>query len=342
MNYAASLLAAPWAIRREHLPLLSAVLTRIARGEPMSIEDRRAVDEGKIVARERRDQGAQAAGKSGSIAVIGVYGVLSPRGGADPDTSEPLTSMSRLASTINQAAADPSISGIVLDVDSPGGSVYGLQELGDVIYGARAAKPIAAVANSLAASAAYWAACQCEELYAAPGAEVGSIGVYTLHANVAEAMEQAGVDVTLISAGKFKTETSPYGPLSADARAHVQSSVDQYYDAFVRAVGRGRGTSLKAVREGMGQGRVLSTVDAKTENMIDGVATLGQVIAKMQARVQRGSSASSSTGRASAAQMQARVRVLTGQHEREIAIAFAAAGSAEERAELEQIYGRRA
>ena len=79
---------------------------------------------------------------------------MTQRGEAQ-DMSTPTTSSSRLASTIRQAAADPSIAAIVLDVDSPGGQVYGIEELGNAIYEARSSKPIAAVANSLAASAAW-------------------------------------------------------------------------------------------------------------------------------------------------------------------------------------------
>ena len=106
---------------------------------------------------------------------------------------------------------------------------------------------------------------------------------------------------TLVSADKYKTETSAYGPLSAEARAAVQNTVDTHYDAFVRAVARGRGTSQKSVREGMGQGRMLLPDAAKAERMVDGVATLGQVVAKMLDRTQRGGgTAKASTGSARA------------------------------------------
>jgi signal peptide peptidase SppA len=288
-RFLADLIRHPWAIEQSYVPVVSAVLTRLAIGDPLSAADREELEQAK----QARTAGAN---YTGAVAVIGVYGVLTQRG-EFTDMSEPTTSMSRLATAVNAAAADSSIAAIVLDVDSPGGSVYGVTELADAIYQARQAKPIAAVANSLAASAAYWCACQAGELYAAPGAEVGSIGCYTMHADVSEAMKQRGISVELISAGKYKTEASSYAPLSDDARAHVQAGVDAYYDAFVRAVARGRGASLKAVREGMGQGRVLQSAQAQAENMIDGVATLSQVIGKMQAKVKRGASARAAIAR---------------------------------------------
>ena len=294
----------PWAILEAYVPIVSAVIARILSGEPVSAGDRSRIEKRRaafrrahpdVVAYEDWDDEepppppepyarVSGSGYAGAVAVIGVYGVITQRGGFDFDTSEPLTSATSIANAVKLAAADQQVSGIVLDVDSPGGSVYGIAELSDAIYAAREAKPIAAVANSLMASAAYYAACQCDEVYSAPGAEVGSIGVYTMHANVAELLKQRGISVELISAGKYKTEANPYGPLGDEARAHIQAAVDQYYDAFVRAVARGRGTPLKAVREGMGQGRVLQAEQAKAENMIDGVATLNEVISKVGKR----------------------------------------------------------
>ena len=301
----ADLIRHPWAILESYRPLIAGVLTRIAVGDPISELDRAKIDARRAEFRqahpalameddpqpppERFARVKSAAAGGTVVGVIGVYGVLTQRGGFDADTSEPLTSMAWLAQAVKAAAADPVIGAIVLDVDSPGGSVYGVSELGDAIYAARDSKPIAAVCNSLMASAAYWAASQAGEVYAAPGSETGSIGVYTIHANVAELLKQKGIAVEMISAGKFKTEGNPYGPLGDEARAHIQSSVDQYYDAFVRAVARGRGTPLKSVREGMGQGRVLLPDQAKAENMIDGIATLDQVIAKMGDRAKRAS-----------------------------------------------------
>jgi signal peptide peptidase SppA len=321
-RFVTELIRYPWAILESYVPIITGILSRLIAGESLGASDLERVRERRREWDARHDTDPSArveqpyqmvpgAGSSGAIAVIGVYGVLSQRGGVDMDTSEPLTSTARLARAVQLAAADPQIGGIVLDVDSPGGSVYGLQELGDAIHAAREAKPIAAVANSLAASAAYWTASQAAELFAAPGAEVGSIGVYTMHTCIDDLLRQKGVAVELIAAGKFKTEGNPYGPLTDEARAHIQESVDQYYDSFVRAVARGRGVSLKAVREGMGEGRVLQPDAAKAEGMIDGILTLDQVIARMQSRTGRSrTSTASSPARSTLARMQRELEVL--------------------------------
>jgi signal peptide peptidase SppA len=306
MSYLSTLITGAWAIREEWLPLLANTLARIATGAQISAADRTRIDTRRDEFRAAHPQAARGsddpfvriptadAGGRG-VALIGVYGVLCQRGGIDADTSEPLTSTARLARAIQAAAADPTIGAIVLDVDSPGGSVYGLSELADAIYAARSAKPTVAIANSCAASAAYWAASQAGELYCAPGGEVGSIGVKALHTDVSAALQKSGVAVTELAAGRFKLELSSFAPLSAEARAHAQATIDQYYNDFVKAVARGRSTTPKAVLAGMGQGRMLTTSAAQAENMIDGVATLDAVIARMAARIQRRASSSASS-----------------------------------------------
>jgi signal peptide peptidase SppA len=171
---------------------------------------------------------------------------------------------------------------ILIDIDSPGGSVYGVVELADEIQSARSQKRIVAVANSLAASAAYWIGCSASEFYVTPGGEVGSIGVWQAHQDYSQALDEAGVKTTLISAGKFKVEGNPYSPLNDEAQSFMQSRVDEYYAAFTKAVARGRGVPISQVREGMGQGRVLGAAAALAQNMVDGIATFNDVLKQMR------------------------------------------------------------
>ena len=111
---------------------------------------------------------------------------------------------------------------------------------------------------------------------------MGSIGVWQAHQDYSKAMDEAGVKTTLISAGKFKVEGNPYTPLDEDAQAFMQSRVDDYYAAFTKAVAKGRGVSIAQVRDGMGQGRVLGAEAAIASNMVDGIASLDDVVRKMR------------------------------------------------------------
>jgi ClpP class serine protease len=135
---------------------------------------------------------------------------------------------------------------------------------------------------SLSASVGYWLMSQCSQAYVTPGGEVGSVGVWMAHEDWSKAMAESGVVTTMIYAGKFKVEGNPYEPLGEDARAFMQSRVDDYYGAFVRAVARGRGVGVQQVRDGMGQGRVLGAEEALAQGMVDGVATLAEVVRRMQ------------------------------------------------------------
>jgi signal peptide peptidase SppA len=212
--------------------------------------------------------------------------VVTQRGNMVDDISGPgSTSTQQFTSVLRQMLADDMVGQILIDIDSPGGSVYGVSELASEIVKARAQKPVIAVANSLAASAAYWIGCSASEFYVTPGGEVGSIGVWQAHFDYSKALEEEGVKPTLISAGKFKVEGNPYVPLDKQAQAFMQSRVDDYYNAFIEAVAQGRGVSASEVRSGMGEGRVLGADAALAAGMVDGIATFDDVLAKMQASV---------------------------------------------------------
>lgn len=277
----AEFLATPWAMMPERLNAVAGVLTRWSRNEPASAETMECIAADKSARAARREQLAAAGGDG--IAVLPLYGVVTQRGNQVDDVSGPgSVSTQRFASALREAIADPAVGGILIDIDSPGGSVYGVAELADEIIAARAQKPVVAIANSLAASAAYWIGASCSEMYVTPGGEVGSIGVWQAHFDYSEALARDGVKPTLISAGKYKVEGNPYAPLDSDAQSFMQSRVDDYYAAFTKAVARGRNVPISQVRNGMGEGRVLGADAALAQNMVDGVSTFSDVVKKMQ------------------------------------------------------------
>ena len=277
-------LTTPWALMPERLQAMSGILTRWSAGEPPSDETMFQVSTDRVL-RDTRKQMAAASTGSG-IAVLPLYGVVTQRGNMVDDISGPgSSSTQQFTSVLRQMLADDTVGQILIDIDSPGGSVYGVSELASEIIKARAQKPVIAVANSLAASAAYWIGCSASEFYVTPGGEVGSIGVWQAHFDYSKALEEDGVKPTLISAGKFKVEGNPYVPLDEQAQAFMQSRVDDYYNAFVEAVALGRGVSINDVKTGMGEGRVLGADAALAQNMVDGIATFDDVLAKMQANI---------------------------------------------------------
>lgn len=286
----------PWAIRSEMAVVIMGILRERCAGVRLTAEEIDArLAEASAVRAARPGAGAQA---TTAVAVIPVLGVIESRMEAMSALSG-ATSPQSIARAFRTALADPAVTAIVLDVDSPGGTVSGLVELADEIYKARGGKkPIVAVANSMAASAAYWIASQADEFVVTPSGEVGSIGVLTMHADLSKALEDEGVKVTFIHAGKHKVEGNPYEALGAEARAAIQADIDAYYRMFTSAVARGRRVSVDMVRsEAFGEGRMVLAKEAAARGMVDRVETFDSVIARLaKPRATAGQAAGQATG----------------------------------------------
>lgn len=270
----------PWAILPIYGQIIRDILVLRASGVRLSEEEIQARVEAGRAARGSHAE----APKPPSIAVVPVWGVISHRMAAMDDLSSPRgASAEQLTGQIRALANDPDISAIVLDVDSPGGSVFGVPELAEEIRAARAKKPIVAVANAMAASAAYWLASQATEFVVTPSGQVGSIGVYTLHEDLSESLKQEGIEISVVKAGKYKIEGNPFGPLDDEARAALQKEVDSYYGMFTKDVAKGRRVDVEAVRNGFAEGRMANAKDALAMGMVDRVATLDDVLADLVA-----------------------------------------------------------
>ena len=218
--------------------------------------------------------------RAGAVAIVPLQGVLRQKGSTFMDElfGDGGGSTERFAANMRRLAADESIGTIVLDVHSPGGEVFGTQEAADAVWEARQSKKVVAVINSLGASAAYWIASQAHEIIASPSSLTGSIGVFAVHEDISQMAEAMGVKVTLISAGKFKTEGNQFEPLTDEALAAIQHQIDEHYAAFVAAVARGRKVSQASVKAGFGQGRVLTSKDAVSAGLADRIGTMRDVI----------------------------------------------------------------
>jgi len=283
-------LSTPWALMPERMAAYASVLASHYAGQLPPAAHRAAAEPSAAAVAA----GGAAAGPGG-IAVIPVMGAI-VEWAHQIDMCEGGTSARSVQRALTEAETDPNVGQVLMVYSTPGGSVYGIQELGDTINRVKASKPVIGVAQSLAASAGYWALSQCTEAYVAPGGEVGSIGVYSGYENIKAALEKAGVSVELFSAGKYKVEMSPFGDgLSDEARAYQLQRSQDYYGMFVKAVAKGRKVGVDVVRNGMGEGRVLGAEAALAANMVDGIMTMEEVIKKMQRNAKaagRGSRAS--------------------------------------------------
>jgi signal peptide peptidase SppA len=278
-----------WAIQPEKLEAIMAFLEMKAAGGSADDSVIQGIQTRNAEAAARA--AAMSSAGSGSVAVLPLFGIISHRSSMIGDMSGPGgTSTERFTQQFRQAVSDPNVKAIVIDIDSPGGTVDGVAELADEIFKARAKKPITAISDCTMASAAYWIGVSATELVCSPSAMAGSIGVFTSYKDISKAMESDGIAVSLVSAGKYKVEATGLGPLTDDARAAMQAMVDGYYSMFVKSVARGRGVNVSDVTGGFGQGRMVSAQQAVTLGMADRVATLDQVLSKLG--VSRGSGTS--------------------------------------------------
>jgi HK97 family phage major capsid protein len=265
--------ALPWAIERTKLEAMLELIELRANGGAFSAEEVRA-----RIGDARR---TAAAPHVGGVAVLPLYGVIAQRMDMLGEISGG-TSTQRFADAFDAALADPAVGAIVLDIDSPGGSVGGTPELAARIFQARGqGTRIVACANTLMASAAYWIGAAADEIVASPSATVGSIGVFTVHVDQSQLDAAVGLTYSIISAGKYKTEGNPHEPLSPDAAQTLQDWVDEYYAMFVTAVAQYRGVSVADVRNGYGEGRALTAKAALAAGLVDRVATLAETIQRL-------------------------------------------------------------
>lgn len=195
----------------------------------------------------------QAAGKAfevtpDGIAIVPIEGTLVHKA-YGLDAASGMRSYVDLQNEIEDAATDPAIKGILLDVDSLGGEVAGIFELADVIYEARQAKPIFAVANVNAFSGAYLLASGAQRLYAGQSSGLGSIGVIVTHLDVSANDEQRGFKYTILHAGARKADFNPHVPLTEEARSTIEAELNRTYGMLVKSVARNRRLSEAAIRE---------------------------------------------------------------------------------------------
>lgn len=216
----------------------------------------------------------------GTVAVIPLSGFLTQK----PTLFSMLfggTSVREFAREVVAAMGDQSIGAVVLDIDSPGGETFGVTEAAALIREARGSKPLIAVANPIAASAAYWIASQADEVAVTPSGLAGSIGVFSTHVDESKALEQAGLAVTFIKYGARKAEAMGVEPLSEDALASIQERVDAAGRQFESDVAKGRGVTAAKVHSDFGEGAVLTAEQSVKAGLADRVATLDEIVAKL-------------------------------------------------------------
>lgn len=184
---------------------------------------------------------------TGKVAVIPIHGTLVRRT-TGLEAVSGLASYTSIAAQLDAALASPEVAAILLDVDSPGGESGGVFDLADRIRAGVQVKPVWAVANDMAFSAAYALASAASRVFVARTGGIGSIGVIAMHIDQSVKDAKDGVRYTAVFAGERKNDLNPHEPISDEAHAVLKAEVDRVYDLFVETVARHRGLDADAVR----------------------------------------------------------------------------------------------
>jgi signal peptide peptidase SppA len=211
------------------------------------------------------------------VAVIPIHGSLVKRS-LGMEAASGLTSYGEIAAMLDAALADPQVSGILLDIDSPGGEASGSFELARRVREVAAIKPVWAVANDAAYSAAYAIAASAQRLFVTETGGVGSIGVIALHVDQSVKDAKDGYHYTAITAGAHKNDYSPHEPLSDAAKTELQGEVDRLYAIFTEHVAGMRGLDLDAVRAT--EAGLYFGTNAVAQGLADGIQTLDATLSQ--------------------------------------------------------------
>lgn len=314
----------PWAIQPEKLIEIQAIYATHLRGEKIDIE---AVEKrlGRPLNNEPKGYQIQ-----DGVAIIPVQGVLGKKANLFTQVSG-MASTEMIGNDFKAALNDPQVTGIVLAIDSPGGTVDGTQSLANLVASARGVKPVVTLASGAMCSAAYWIGASAAEAFISSGTDqVGSIGVVAGHKDISAAEAMQGVKTTEITAGQYKRVASQYAPLSEAGRANIQDTVDYLYSIFVADVAKARGVSEEQVLQDMADGRVFIGQQAIDAGLVDGVSTLDGAIARVR-QLAAGAVANNTTLKAEGENMD-RETILANHPD--IAQAFRAEGADAERARI--------
>lgn len=216
----------------------------------------------------------------GGVAVIPVMGELVQRS-SWMDAASGLTSYETLSSALSQALDDSAVKAVLLHVDSPGGEVAGLNEFADEVFAARGAKPIAAVSDDCACSAAYLVASSAEKFYVPQAGAIGNIGVIVSHVDTTERDAKRGVKITRFYGGARKGDY--WEPINDDSAAALKKRVRELHSIFAEKVARNRAMSVDDVFST--EAAFYVGAKAVELGLADAVKPMARVLSEMQAAI---------------------------------------------------------
>lgn len=203
-----------------------------------------------------------------NMAYVPLHGVMSKNlttvekytGGVDTE---------EVASWLEQAASDPKVEHVLLDINSPGGNVVGTEELAETYKAVGKVKNTISFCDSKACSASYWVGSQGNRFLATPSAVIGNVGAYSVYPDITGALEKQGVKMNIIKSGKYKAIGHPAVSMTDEEREWLQKDMDATHAQFKHAVKSVR----QFVKDEDMEGQCWSGRDAASKNMVTGLVT---------------------------------------------------------------------
>jgi signal peptide peptidase SppA len=192
-----------------------------------------------------------------------------------------ITSYNEIRNAIIEAVGSMEVSRIVLDIDSPGGSAKGIDDLGDFIKFASARLPIVAHVSGEALSAACWIATSCDSITGSRMSQHGSIGVIAVLQEITKMAEDQGVKFHVFRAGKYKAIGSPYEELTDEFREIIQAQVDTIEGFFLDAISDNRGIPRGSVKARVGEGLTFFAAEAVDKGLLDEVLSIQDLLTRL-------------------------------------------------------------
>lgn len=273
-NVANAVVSMIWAITPEKLAAIEGIVERFEAGIKLDDDQVAQILAQTQSADPARRIDEEEAGPN--IAVVPITDTLMNRASLF-DSISGATSYQSIAKQVRGAADDDEISHILLDFDTPGGTVDGVDVAADAIRYAKGKKPVIAAVNDLAASAGYWLASQADQVYVNKTSVVGSIGVMYAHLDVSEAEKQLGMKRTIMHSGEDKAIGHPSVPLSDEHKEKIQKRLDLTHQQFISSVAAGRGMEEKDVKP-LATGFIYNGEEAVKNGLADGFGSIHSVI----------------------------------------------------------------
>ena len=217
------------------------------------------------------------------VATISIKGSLTNDGDSDWNEWMGMTGYPEIRDAMISAATDTSVQHIILDIDSGGGAVSGVDDTAKLIRLVHDnVKPVTAFTDGSMYSAAYWLGSSAGEVYASKAAGMGSIGVIATHMERSEMLKEAGIGVTVVRAGKYKALANGVEKLTEEGKAQIQAGVDAAYKIFVGHVAEMRGKSYEFADSVMAQGREFYGQAGADAGLVDGIKSFDQVMSDVK------------------------------------------------------------